>query len=168
MMEVHDPDYQQSVDSVKLESLIAVHDPLPAWLDTMTIAERIKSRMKQLGLSQAETARRAEISAQRFSNYLLKGRAPDKTTMASLARVLKTDVAALTGINETMIDAIEPILSRLFELEGLDPKRAAVLADLAAEALRLQAALDGEGDARTRSRMAAQAAWQTRSETEQD
>ena len=165
----HEEIYKRYVDSVKGELLIAAADPLPAWLDTMTVAERILARMNQLGLSKAEVARRAGMSAQRFGNYAKKdGRIPDKAAMSMIAAALNTDIASLTGINDAIIDAIQPILRRLFELEGIPQERAKLIAHLAAEALRLQTALEDEGDAQLRARMAAQAAWQSHNAAEPD
>lgn len=61
---------------------------------------RLVARAKELGLSQAEVARRAGLSERRFGNYVTDIREPDLHTLTILAKVLVTSVDKLLGLSE--------------------------------------------------------------------
>jgi transcriptional regulator with XRE-family HTH domain len=59
---------------------------------------RLVARARELGLSNAEVARRAGLSDRRFGNYATDTREPDLQTLVILARVLGTRTDQLLGI----------------------------------------------------------------------
>lgn len=59
---------------------------------------RLAARARELGLSNAEIARRAGLSERRFGNYVADYREPDLQTLATLARVLLITTDTLLGL----------------------------------------------------------------------
>lgn len=54
------------------------------------LGERLKSRIKALGLTDAEVARRAGLSETRFAHYTRDRREPDFGTFVRICRLLST------------------------------------------------------------------------------
>lgn len=125
------------------------------------VSQQLQTLLKERGLTQTEAAALCKMSVARFHNYVSGYRTPDLDTVMRMAKALGVTTDYLMGFNFDAPDLAEVVL-RLLELEGVDPVRAEVVAETAQEALRLLLALPAEGDARTRSRIAAQAAWQLR------
>lgn len=122
---------------------------------------QLQALLKQRGLSQTDAAELCGISLARFHNYYSGYRRPDLDTLMRMADGLKVTTDYLLGFSLELPD-MAGVVRRLLELEGMDSVRAEAVADTAQEALRLLLALPGDGDAPTRSRIAAQAAWQLR------
>jgi transcriptional regulator with XRE-family HTH domain len=125
------------------------------------VGEQLRAIIAERGITQTEAARICGLSTPRFNNYLTGYRTPDLDTAIRMAGCLGVTTDYLLGVSSGLPD-IAQIVRRLLELEGMDAVRADVVADTAQEALRLLLALPDEGDAETRSRIAAQAAWQLR------
>lgn len=125
------------------------------------LPERLGAVVRDLDISQAEAARQCGLSPARFHNYLSGFRTPDLDTLMRIAKKLGVTTDYLLGLSSDLPELAE-VVRRLLELEGMEPVRAGVVADTAQEALQLLLALPAEGDARTRSRIAAQAAWRQR------
>lgn len=125
------------------------------------VAQQLQTILDQRDLSQTEAAKQCGMSVARFHNYLTGYRTPDLDTTLRIAKAFKVTTDYLLGFNAEVPDLAE-VVRRLLELEGMEEVRAEVVADTAQEALRLLLALPAEGDARTRSRIAAQAAWMQR------
>jgi len=125
------------------------------------VASQLQTILEHRGISQTEAAGMCGMSVARFHNYVSGYRTPDLDTLMRMAKVLGTTTDYLLGFNSDPPDLAE-VVRRLLELEGMDAVRAEVVAETSQEALRLLLALPAEGDARTRSRIAAQAAWQLR------
>jgi transcriptional regulator with XRE-family HTH domain len=53
-------------------------------------AANLRKRAAQLGISNAEVARRAGLSERRYGNYVSGRREPDLTTLVKIAKVLTT------------------------------------------------------------------------------
>lgn len=67
--------------------------------------KRLRDRAEELGLKDAEVARRAGISARRYSNYVNEKRQPDYDTLLEICRTLKitpNQVLGLDGRGESM------------------------------------------------------------------
>lgn len=60
-----------------------------------TFAANLKMRAAELGLSNAEVARRAGLTERRYAHYVSGDREPDLTTLVRIARVLQTSPNAL-------------------------------------------------------------------------
>lgn len=147
---------------VNPSSLIA-EGYLLAFLGRMeTFASRIRQRLDEIGMSQADLARIMGMSTPRIGNYVHGRRPPDIATLARLARVLQTSADWLIGLSEAQPAEAKPVILRLLQLDGVPEARAEVLAEAASTALRLLSSFPDEGDARTRAHLAAQAAWQTK------
>ena len=55
-----------------------------------SFASNLRLRTKELGIHQADVARRAGLSEKRYSNYVTGRREPDLATVVRIARVLQT------------------------------------------------------------------------------
>jgi transcriptional regulator with XRE-family HTH domain len=64
------------------------------------LAENLRRRSEELGLTGAEVARAANISERRYGNYVAGTRMPDFDTFVRLARVLQTSPNELLGFDE--------------------------------------------------------------------
>jgi len=63
---------------------------------TMAVGDRIRERLVELGITQAELARRVELK-QPTINALIRGNSRSSTHLHKIARVLKTTPAYLAG-----------------------------------------------------------------------
>jgi transcriptional regulator with XRE-family HTH domain len=125
--------------------------------------DRLKAALAASGKSQADVARETGILAPRLNNYFQGIRRPDTRTLERIAAVLGTDADTLSGANQQLTTNLEAVLTMLLAVNGLPEVRAVVIAQSAVEALRVLKALPDEGDPAIRARLAAQAAWQSRS-----
>ncbi len=125
------------------------------------VGQQLQAILAERGLSQTDAATLCGMSVARFHNYVAGYRTPDLDTLMRVASKLGVSTDYLLGFNSEPPD-IGEVVRRLLELEGMDSARAQVVADTSQEALQLLLALPAEGDAQTRSRIAAQAAWQLR------
>ena len=125
------------------------------------VGERLRAIMAERELTQTAAADLCGLSVARFHNYVSGYRMPDLDTLMRIAKAFGTTTDYLLGFSFEPPDLAE-VVRRLLELEGMDAIRADVVAATVQEALALLLALPDEGDARTRSRIAAQAAWQLR------
>jgi len=66
----------------------------------------LRRRARDLGLSDAEVARRAGLSANRYSNYVRNDREPDLATLVKIAKVLATTPDSLLGIAQAPSDVV--------------------------------------------------------------
>ncbi len=60
-------------------------------------ATNLRRRAEKLGISNAEVARRADLSDRRYGNYVSGRREPDLATLIRIARVLGVSVDELVG-----------------------------------------------------------------------
>lgn len=128
------------------------------------LSQQLLAILDDRNISQTHAAKMCGMSLGRFHNYINGSRTPDVETLARMAQRLGVSADYLLGLERQPPDFGEVVL-RLLELEGIDGSRAQVIADAAQEALSLLLSFPDEGDARTRSRMAAQAAWRRGSDT---
>ncbi len=68
----------------------------------MTLGQKLRERAAELGLSNSEVARRAQLDERRYGNYIRDARKPDFATLVRICRVLLTTpndllLAATTG-----------------------------------------------------------------------
>ena len=66
-----------------------------------TFANNLRKRAEELGISNAEAARRADLSERRYGNYVSGRREPDLATLVRIAQVLQTTPDALLGLAAT-------------------------------------------------------------------
>jgi len=122
------------------------------------IGERIEAAREAKGIkSQAAAARLLGISPQRYNHYA-QGRCPDVALLARMAKLFDTTIDSLMGISAAEIDALERILVRLFELEGIGPDRARIVARIAVSARRI-ADTEPLAELENRHQIAAQTLW---------
>jgi transcriptional regulator with XRE-family HTH domain len=96
-------------------------------------ATNLRRRAEQLGISNAEVARRAGLSDRRYGNYVSGRREPDLSTLVRIASVLAITVDELVGstpskdvrTTEEMLQ--ERIASALQALRADDLQRLAVM-----------------------------------------
>jgi len=91
--------------------------------------ERLRARARELGLTDAEVARRLGLAQSRYANYVNGNREPDLATFARICRVLATTPDEILGFNSN---------------GGAEPERRRALAAIEAmdqPALRLAAVL---------------------------
>jgi transcriptional regulator with XRE-family HTH domain len=60
-------------------------------------AARLRKRAKELGISNAEAARRIGLTERRYAHYVTGSREPDLTTLIRIAKVLETTPNELLG-----------------------------------------------------------------------
>ena len=104
----------------------------------LLFAKNIRKRAEELGLSNAEVARRAGLSERRYAHYVTGSREPDLKTLVKIAGVLQTTPNdLLTGgpahstRRSLQIDRIQSSLEGLGERElELFAAQAAALAAL--------------------------------------
>ncbi|MGN8023482.1 helix-turn-helix domain-containing protein [Phyllobacterium sp. 22229] len=65
-----------------------------------SFASNLRLRTKELGIHQADVARRAGLSEKRYSNYVTGRREPDLATVVRIARVLQTTPDRLLSFGE--------------------------------------------------------------------
>jgi transcriptional regulator with XRE-family HTH domain len=70
-------------------------------------AANLKKRAEELGISNAEVARRAGLSERRYGNYVSGRREPDLTTLVKIAKVLTTTPNDLLSSNMATTAASE-------------------------------------------------------------
>ncbi len=61
-------------------------------------ASKLRQRAAELGISNAEAARRAGLSERRYGNYIVGRREPDLATLVRIAAVLETTPNELLGV----------------------------------------------------------------------
>ena len=150
--------YQRRVYKARCESLMEQNNALQH-MTAMNLASRIQGAMDALGIKPAEAARRCDMSAQRFNNYIKGKRLPDVQTLLKIADALEVTPNHLLEVNESETDDLIDILGRLLELDGLDHQRARTIAEAAAAANRLLKALPNEASSSDLRRIAVQAVW---------
>lgn len=64
------------------------------------LGQKLRSRAKELGFSNAEVARRAGLSERRYGFYVTGDREPDLSTLLRICKVLATTPNVLLGISE--------------------------------------------------------------------
>jgi transcriptional regulator with XRE-family HTH domain len=64
------------------------------------LGQKLRSRAKDLGLSNAEVARRAGLSERRYGFYVTGDREPDLSTLLRICKVLATTPNTLLGFPE--------------------------------------------------------------------
>jgi transcriptional regulator with XRE-family HTH domain len=64
-------------------------------------AERLRQRAVDLGISNAQAARRVGILERRYANYITGEREPDLDMLAKIAKALETTPDYLLGYGET-------------------------------------------------------------------
>lgn len=159
---MHEGGIHVALTEINTLSLIDLHSLAAFTLPMKDVGHRIRQRIDEMGTTQAEVSRRTGLSTARLNNYVKGLRPPDVESLVKIAKALRTSTDHLLGLSESSPLDAEAVILRLLELDGMPPERSQVIAQVAAEALRLLSALPDEGDARTRALLAAQAAWQVR------
>ena len=62
------------------------------------LGKRLRQRARELGLSDAEVARRADLSERRYANYVADKREPDFATFLKICSVLNTTPNDVLGV----------------------------------------------------------------------
>ena len=68
------------------------------------LGERLRARARELGLTDAEVARRAGLSSTRYANYVQGRRQPDNGTLVRLCRLLATTPDSLLAYSEQVAE----------------------------------------------------------------
>jgi transcriptional regulator with XRE-family HTH domain len=103
-------------------------------------ATNLRRRAEQLGISNAEVARRAGLSDRRYGNYISGRREPDLSTLVRIANVLGASVDELVGMNlseqvrttEELFQ--ERIMAAIKALRSDDLQRVAIMIEALASA----------------------------------
>jgi len=66
-----------------------------------TFGDRLRARARELGLSDAEVARRADLSERRYANYAASAREPDFATLLKICEVLNTSPNYVLGVDKS-------------------------------------------------------------------
>lgn len=146
----------------KPSSLIELYDTQFFTLNMIDVGQRIRQRIEEMDIDQADVARATGLSSQRLNNYIQGRRPPDIESLVKIAKALRVSADWLVGLSDAIPTDSRTVILRLLELDGMSQARAEAIADAAARALQLLSSLPDEGEARTRALLAAQAAWQMR------
>lgn len=94
-------------------------------------AQNLRKRAEELGISNAEAARRAGLSERRYGNYVSGRREPDLATLVRIAAVLATTPNdLLTGNNSTPDDQVrQRATAALAALSHDDLERAVIMVE---------------------------------------
>ena len=91
------------------------------------LVKNLRDRAEELGLSNAEVARRAGLEERRYGNYVTARREPDLATLVRIAEVLETTPNVLLGV-ETAPKA-DPLRERInAALSAMNEKDRALVA----------------------------------------
>ena len=114
-----------------------------------SFGQKLRQRARQLGLSDAEVARRAGLSERRYGNYVTGKREPAYAVLLKLCAVLDADPNSLLGFKSAefkpqrgkrVAEPHEKTLSRLRAgLTALDENDGELLAQLANTIVRVRA-----------------------------
>ena len=100
-----------------------------------TFAENLRKRISDLGLTQAEAARRCDLENRRFHHYIVGDREPDLRTLVRIATVLGTTSDELLRAKPTKdepTDEASRLRAKLIATVGImDPPALRLLAILA-------------------------------------
>ncbi len=66
------------------------------------LGDRIRARARQLGMSDADVAKRLDVSSSRYSKYVLDQREPDYRTLISICEILACSPTDL--LTESKVD----------------------------------------------------------------
>lgn len=84
---------------------------------------RLKARAKELGLSDAEVARRLDIAQSRYASYVRGAREPDFATLQRICRILRTTPDAVLGV-PPVVPPEDPAMGQaLVSLAAMTPPR---------------------------------------------
>jgi len=78
-----------------------------------SFAANLKKRAQELGLSNAEVARRAGLTERRYGNYITGRREPDLATLVRIARVLETTPNVLLGFDDEPSEADDALTAKI-------------------------------------------------------
>jgi transcriptional regulator with XRE-family HTH domain len=96
-------------------------------------AANLRKRAAQLGISNAEVARRAGLSERRYGNYVSGRREPDLSTLVKIAKVLTTTPNDLLSKETQAISAVESSRQRavaaIAALRADDLNRVAIMVE---------------------------------------
>ncbi|UJW77649.1 helix-turn-helix domain-containing protein [Rhizobium sp. SL42] len=105
-------------------------------------ATNLRQRAAQLGISNAEAARRAGLSERRYGNYVSGQREPDLATLVKIAGVLATSVNnLLSAPTETLVSTQkdllhERVIAGMRVLDRDDLERVAIMVEALVTARR--------------------------------
>ena len=82
------------------------------------LTENLKKYRKQIGLSQAEMAKKLIMSQQGYAKYEIGTASPNPETLAKIAEIFNCEMEDLTGKSEKPIKNIFPLKKKKFPLLG--------------------------------------------------
>ena len=109
------------------------------------LGDRMRARARELGMSDAEVARRTGLTQQRYANYVADRHEPDLETFSRICSVLQSTADSMLG--EPAFEPPPPDL--VAAIATLDREAMAVLA-VVADALALRTSSSGARPAVTR------------------
>jgi transcriptional regulator with XRE-family HTH domain len=96
-------------------------------------SKNLRRRAEELGISNAEVARRADLTERRYGNYVSGRREPDLATLVRIAHVLETTPDALLGfgaVGKSRGDALrDKVASAMNALANADREVVAACAE---------------------------------------
>ena len=155
-------EHMRGAYSVQAQSRISLTRDAAILRRMDTMAERIRQRAGDLGMSLAEVARQTGVHPNQLNGWLNRGRTPDLYTAGRLAKALRTSVDFLVGVPGNRPDLVREAAVQLLQLEGIRRDRAESLAGAMISILRsLPADPEAAGDVHTQVAAAARAIWTT-------
>ena len=88
------------------------------------VGEKLQARARELGLTDAEVARRLGLAQGRYSNYVNGAREPDLATLARICRELAISPDELLGFRTREDDGATAVRARIdVLLDGFGPEK---------------------------------------------
>lgn len=88
----------------------------------MKFADNLRKRISDLGLTQAEAARRCGLENRRFHHYIVGDREPDLRTLVTISTVLGTTPDELLGVKPAITtdnDEVSRLRAKLIATAGI-------------------------------------------------
>ena len=85
----------------------------------MNLSIRLKSLIKERGLTQMQVAKELHLAKSTFNGYIVSGRQPDHTTLVRIADYFEVSIDYLLGATDVRVKPKEPINMKEGELVGI-------------------------------------------------
>jgi transcriptional regulator with XRE-family HTH domain len=108
-------------------------------------ASNLRKRAEELGISNAEAARRVGLSERRYGNYISGRREPDLATLVKIATVLETSPDRLLSFGQEEGASIIGPKQRILAATNVLPNKDLEMLAIMVEALASQRSKPSEG-----------------------
>jgi len=169
MLMNHDPTANTALEQAQPFNAIDSNTGESSKTPMVDLARRIRARMEQIGMQPVDLRKALGVKSGKLGNWISEdpdnNRTPRVRELMEIAKALRTSTDWLLGLSEAPTIDVATAMQHLLEADGMSRAKAEVIAQAAARAVELLFSVPGDGDARTRAILAAQMAWQSRSQS---